>query len=252
MKTDELSILLILLALSIGISGYPQQPSVRIEGNQHHSINPKVSLLRQQNRHTSHFSRGKLTQSSLNECVDYNTDFSVETDGWIPFDSDGDTFSQVGDGMQLDLVPPSEFVRLVEDDTNLPYNGQPAKGATFASEFYMHYGRVSATMRSSRVGGSITAFILMSDTGDEIDFEFLGGDAHQVQTNYFYAGEELFTVNGGLHEVDGAAVFDDFHTYTIDWRPERIQWIVDGKVVRVKEKSDTCKDGICKYPSSPA
>lgn len=64
---------------------------------------------------------------------------------------------------------------------DLPYNHQAAKGVTFSSEFYMLYGRVSARIKASRVGGSITAFILMSDSGDEIDFEFLGGDANQVQ-----------------------------------------------------------------------
>jgi hypothetical protein len=73
------------------------------------------------------------------------------------------------------------------------------------------------------------------------------------RTNYFYAGEELYTVNGGLHHVPGAAVFDDFHTYTIDWSPDRIQWLVDDQLIRVREKSETCQaDGVCKYPSSPS
>ncbi|KAI8097143.1 concanavalin A-like lectin/glucanase domain-containing protein [Halteromyces radiatus] len=193
-----------------------------------------------------------IRNAALTDCINYNTDFSVENDGWVPFDTEGETFHRVSNGLQLDLLAPSENMRLIEEGTNLPYNKLSAKGATFASSYYMLYGNVSATIRSSPVGGSITAFILMSDTGDEIDFEFLGGDPHTVQTNFFYAGEELFTINGGLHPVPGAAVFDDFHTYTLDWRPERMQWLVDGQVVRTKEKKDTCQMGVCKYPSSPA
>ena len=39
----------------------------------------------------------------------------------------------------------------------------------------MHYGRVSATVKSANVGGAITAVILIADGGDEIDIELLGG-----------------------------------------------------------------------------
>jgi hypothetical protein len=73
-----------------------------------------MSLLRQQLTSKT----GKWDAAELTKCVDYDTDFSVESDGWVPFDSDGDTFRQVGDGMQLDLVAPTEFIRLVEDGTS--------------------------------------------------------------------------------------------------------------------------------------
>lgn len=74
-----------------------------------------------------------------------------------------------------------------------------------------------------------------------------------LRTNYYYGGEELFTVNGGLHSFEGINVVDDYHTYTIDWSPDRIQWLVDDTVIRVREKSEACQNGgVCKYPSSPA
>lgn len=45
----------------------------------------------------------------------------------------------------------------------------------------MRYGKLSATLKSTGSGGAVTAFILMADGGDEIDFEFLGGDPNHVQ-----------------------------------------------------------------------
>jgi beta-glucanase (GH16 family) len=45
----------------------------------------------------------------------------------------------------------------------------------------MRYGKLSARIRSAGTGGAVTAFILMADGGDEIDFEFLGGDVDHVQ-----------------------------------------------------------------------
>jgi beta-glucanase (GH16 family) len=45
----------------------------------------------------------------------------------------------------------------------------------------MRYGKVSATIRSAGTGGAVTAFIMMADGGDEIDFEIIGGDSRHVQ-----------------------------------------------------------------------
>lgn len=40
---------------------------------------------------------------------------------------------------------------------------------------------MSATLKASATPGSVTAFILMGDGGDEIDFEWIGGAPNQVQ-----------------------------------------------------------------------
>jgi beta-glucanase (GH16 family) len=45
---------------------------------------------------------------------------------------------------------------------------------------YILYGKISATIRSASVGGAITAFIMIADEGDEIDFELLGGDINHA------------------------------------------------------------------------
>lgn len=138
----------------------------------------------------------------------------------------------------------------------------------------MRYGRMSATLKASATPGSVTAFILMGDGGDEIDFEWIGGASNQVQyvsttckkkrysliwlgyvyrTNYFWGNSKEYTINGGTHVVKGAPVDAAFHKYTINWQPDKIEWLVDDEVVRTKNKAETCDAaGNCKFPSQPA
>lgn len=63
----------------------------------------------------------------------------------------------------------------------MPFNKLGGRGPTINSTAYMRYGKLSATLKSTGSGGAVTAFILMADGGDEIDFEFLGGDPNHVQ-----------------------------------------------------------------------
>lgn len=73
------------------------------------------------------------------------------------------------------------------------------------------------------------------------------------RTNYFWGKTVEYTVNGGIHEVPNGAVDQTFHKYTIDWTPDKIDWLVDDKVVRSRLKADTCDGkGQCKFPSQPA
>lgn len=113
-------------------------------------------------------------------CKNYRTDFSKDTSGWQVENSMQDTYDIAGNGLQFHLHPPSKYIRL-HDQNNLPYNEIGGRGPTLNATSYMRYGKVSATLRSAGTGGAVTAFILMADGGDEIDFEFLGGDKDQVQ-----------------------------------------------------------------------
>lgn len=61
-------------------------------------------------------------------------------------------------------------------------------GTLMASTHYVWYGKISATMTSSQGQGVVTAFIMMSDVKDEIDFEFVGTDTEHVQTNFYSQG----------------------------------------------------------------
>lgn len=61
-------------------------------------------------------------------------------------------------------------------------------GTLLANNHYIWYGKVSGKVKSSRGRGVVTAFILMSDVKDEIDYEFLGYDLDHAQTNYYFQG----------------------------------------------------------------
>lgn len=61
-------------------------------------------------------------------------------------------------------------------------------GTLLMSAHYVWYGKISATMTTSQGQGVVTAFILMSDVKDEIDFEFVGVDLENAQSNYYFQG----------------------------------------------------------------
>lgn len=61
-------------------------------------------------------------------------------------------------------------------------------GTVMASTTYMWYGNVKARMKTSRGRGVVTAFILLSDVKDEIDYEFVGVDLKTAQTNFYFQG----------------------------------------------------------------
>ena len=75
-----------------------------------------------------------------------------------------------------------------DDDVLLLTMPKDSVGTLLASTSYVWYGKVSATMKTSRGAGVVTAFILLSDVKDEIDFEFVGVDLNDAQSNYYFQG----------------------------------------------------------------
>lgn len=67
-------------------------------------------------------------------------------------------------------------------------SGGAGIGALLSSTSYLMYGVFTATLSSGYIPGMVTSFISMSDVKDEIDWEFVGGDVHSAQTNFFIKG----------------------------------------------------------------
>ena len=61
-------------------------------------------------------------------------------------------------------------------------------GTLLMSTHYVWYGNITATMTTSQGQGVVTAFIMMSDVKDEIDFEFVGVDLENAQSNFYWQG----------------------------------------------------------------
>ncbi|GKZ21732.1 hypothetical protein AbraIFM66951_003802 [Aspergillus brasiliensis] len=126
-------------------------------------------------------------------------------------------------------------------------------GSLYSLNHYIWYGKVSAKIKSSRTQGVVTGFILMSDDFDEIDLEWVGYNLSSAQTNFYFQGVENYT-----NEVNAAVstgnTFSEWHTYTIDWKPDVLEWLIDGTVMRTLTKNSTynATSGIYQYPQTPS
>lgn len=108
------------------------------------------------------------------------------------------------------------------------------------------FGKVSVTMKAATGAGIVSSVVLQSDCLDEIDFEWLGADDTQVQTNYFGKGD-VTTYNRGAYSpaLNSQA---EFITYTIEWTSTQIIWSVGGTVVRVLTPATADTN---QYPQTP-
>ncbi|KAI1082967.1 concanavalin A-like lectin/glucanase domain-containing protein [Whalleya microplaca] len=114
------------------------------------------------------------------------------------------------------------------------------------SVFYIMFGRVEISLKAAPGAGIVSSFVLQSDCLDEIDWEWLGSDAPEVQSNYFGKGITASYNRGRFHQT--ANTQDGFITYVIDWTSDRVIWTVDGTVVRTLAVSDA-EEG--QYPQTP-
>jgi len=115
---------------------------------------------------------------------------------------------------------------------------RPYQSAAFASVRSFSHGRFQAEIRAAPGAGLITGFFLHRDTPrQEIDIEFAGADSQGMLANvYFNPGDDGtamgFGYRGSPCRIDlGFDVTADFHLYAIDWRPDRVAWLVDGRIV---------------------
>jgi len=106
-------------------------------------------------------------------------------------------------------------------------------------------------MKTGRWDGVVTAFITMSDVKDEIDWEFPGNTTTQGQSNYFWQGV-ITQPNHGNISTGLTDTYSNYHDFTIDWQPDTLRWLIDGKVVRTLNKADTVVNGVAEYPTTPA
>ncbi|KAM0553399.1 hypothetical protein ACHAPJ_007413 [Fusarium lateritium] len=139
--------------------------------------------------------------------------------------------------------------------TTLEHNGKgavftisgPNQAPTIATGKFLFFGRIDIEVQASTGVGICTSAVLQSDNLDEIDWEWLGGDNAQVQSNYFSKGDVSTYDRGAFHPV--ANPTGQFHTYSIDWTPSKIDWIIDNTVVRTLNYADA--KGGSAFPQTP-
>lgn len=115
---------------------------------------------------------------------------------------------------------------------------RPYRSAAFASVRSFGHARFEAEIKAAPGSGLITGLFLHRDTPlQEIDIELPGSDPQRMLANvYFNPGDEGtamgFGYRGSPYWIDlGFDASASFHLYAIDWRPGRVTWLVDGKVV---------------------
>jgi endo-1,3-1,4-beta-glycanase ExoK len=95
------------------------------------------------------------------------------------------------------------------------------------------YGLYEARLRSAAGSGLDTGFFTYvgpptgSAEHDEIDFEFLGKDPHTVNIGHFTNGKPY---DGKIVDL-GFDASQGLHNYGFDWKPDKINWYVDGKAI---------------------
>lgn len=109
----------------------------------------------------------------------------------------------LGDASKANWV--SQGTPLLKPDNSaviltLAEDGASASGTLLSSTQYIWYGKVSATMKTSRGAGVVSAFVLFSDVQDEIDFEFVGTDLNTAQSNFYWQGVTDCEYLCSLHE----------------------------------------------------
>lgn len=107
------------------------------------------------------------------------------------------------------------------------------------------FGKVDFTFKSAPGTGMVSSAILISDDLDEIDWELLGADSSQAQSNYFSKGVTGAYNRGGFSSIPTSQ--SDFNTYSIDWNAEQIVWSINGDPVRTL----TYANSGGQYPQTP-
>ncbi|KAM0342614.1 hypothetical protein ACHAPU_009341 [Fusarium lateritium] len=123
----------------------------------------------------------------------------------------------------------------------------PDQAPTVATGKYIFFGRVDVEVKASTGVGIVTSVVLQSDNLDEIDWEWLGGDNAQVQSNYFSKGDVSTYDRGAFHPVENP--IGQYHVYSIEWTPSFVNWIIDDVVVRTLNYADA--KGGSAYPQTP-
>ncbi|OQD82306.1 hypothetical protein PENANT_c022G09118 [Penicillium antarcticum] len=118
---------------------------------------------------------------------------------------------------------------------------------TIQTDFYFFYGEITVEMKTSPGQGIVSSIVLQSDDLDEVDWEGIGGNNGEIETNYFGKGDH--TTYDRETWVPLATPQDTFHKYTVNWSKEALVWSIDGNVVRTVNYADA--KGGTRYPQTP-
>lgn len=111
------------------------------------------------------------------------------------------------------------------------------KGAEIYTQAQYKYGRIEVRMRSARGGGILSTFFTYKPGSEgagvaweEIDVEIFGkSNAAAFQSNILVGNPRMGSEQ--VHQA-AASLADGYHTYTIEWTPTSVVWLLDGVETR--------------------
>lgn len=115
---------------------------------------------------------------------------------------------------------------------------KPYKGAEVFTYDAELYGKYVIRMQAGKGSGLVSAFFLWKEGSElddvfweEVDIEVLGKDnATSWQSNIITGFDDKITTEE-VHAV-GQSLGDSYHTFTLEWRPDQVRWLLDGELVR--------------------
>lgn len=119
---------------------------------------------------------------------------------------------------------------------------------TIHTKDYVLFGRVDVFVRAATGRGIVTSTVLQSDDLDEIDWEWIGGDNAQVQTNWFSKGQAGNFDRNQLHPVTNPT--GAFRNYSIEWTSTQVTWFIDGVRQRTLTDAEAKAKGFA-LPQTP-
>ncbi|KAG0254079.1 hypothetical protein DFQ27_007069 [Actinomortierella ambigua] len=195
-------------------------------------------------------------------CANLNENFTSPRIANIhTFDGNPTTFDFVSDYNAEGVVVEDSKLSLIMKLDRVPNSfGRPqGLSSVVSTTRFMQYGKVKARIKTgSSSPGVVSAFIIRNEEpGDEIDFEIVGKNPTEAQTNFYYrtppdmAAELIDYSNTGKASmgVDSTA---DFHEYGIEWTPDHIHWTIDGRIIRSVFRNQTADDALDPNPVDPA
>lgn len=104
------------------------------------------------------------------------------------------------------------------------------------------YGKYVVRMRAAKGSGVISNFFLWKDESEmdgvfweEVDVEVFGKDnAMSWQSNIISGRGERETSEEVHHH--GTSFGDAYHTFTLEWSPDTVRWLVDGQLIRTSHR----------------
>jgi len=123
---------------------------------------------------------------------------------------------------------------------------KPYKGAEIYSNQSYLYGRFEMRMRVAKASGVLSTFFTYkngSELGntfwEEIDIEVFGkNNATQWQSNIILGSQRPTLMSDAVHSAD-TSLGDAYHIYVLEWTPNYVSWLLDGKEVRRIEGGST-------------